>query len=136
MTYLDSSVVLRHVLLQDDRLPLQPLGDCVASALLEVECHRALDRARLAQGLNEAGLRPYRESLRGMLRALRLVPLEPYVLTRACAPLPVPLGTLDACHLATALRLREDGETGLAVATHDRRLAEAARTHDFDVVGA
>ena len=86
MTYIDASVVLRHVLRQDNRLPLGSFGDGVSSALLEVECHRSLDRTRLAHQLDEARLRAPRETLRGMLRSVRLIPMEPEVLSRACSP--------------------------------------------------
>ena len=56
-------------------------------------------------------------------------------MSRASDPLPVPLGTLDAIHLATALAWRERLDEGLIVATHDAALGLAARSYGFDVVG-
>ncbi len=63
----------------------------------------------------------------GLHRALHQVPLPP--------PLPTPLGTLDAIHLATALLWRETRDPDLLVATHDRALALAARGSGFRVIG-
>jgi hypothetical protein len=47
----------------------------------------------------------------------------------------VPLGALDAVHLATALVWRDRMGAPLVVATHDTTLASAARVHGFDVQG-
>jgi hypothetical protein len=58
------------------------------------------------------------------------------VLARASEPFPTPLGTLDALHLATALVWRERMHQPVAMATHDRDLALAARSFGFEVLGA
>jgi predicted nucleic acid-binding protein len=57
------------------------------------------------------------------------------VLARASQPLPTPLGTLDAIHLATALHWRESREPDLVFATHDAALALAARSCGLRVSG-
>lgn len=57
------------------------------------------------------------------------------VLRRAGEPFSTPLGTLNAIHLATALQWRDATEAELAVATHDRALATAARASGLMVVG-
>jgi predicted nucleic acid-binding protein len=51
-------------------------------------------------------------------------------------PLPTPLGTLDAIHLATALVWRDRQDVALTIASHDAALAAAARGFGFEVVGA
>jgi hypothetical protein len=56
-------------------------------------------------------------------------------LTRASEPLPTPLGTLDALHLATALVWRERTGQALTMATHDRDLALAARLFGIETLG-
>jgi len=48
--------------------------------------------------------------------------------------MPVPIGTLDAIHLATALLWRERAGT-LEMATHDAALGAAARAFGFHVRG-
>lgn len=65
-----------------------------------------------------------------MIRELELI--GPIV-DRAADSFPVGIRTLDALHLASALFLAEQG-LPVAVATYDRRMAEAARTLDFEVM--
>lgn len=48
----------------------------------------------------------------------------------------MPLKTLDAIHLATAMWWRDDAHHNLTFATHDAKLAEAARAAGFPVLGA
>lgn len=57
------------------------------------------------------------------------------VLSRASQPLPTPLGTLDAIHLATAMLWRELATADLLFATHDAALGTAARASGFRVAG-
>jgi predicted nucleic acid-binding protein len=70
------------------------------------------------------------------LEAIDLVLVRPSVLSRASEPMPMPLGTLDALHLATALIWRDRMGPLQAMATHDAALGSAARAFGFDVVGA
>jgi hypothetical protein len=50
--------------------------------------------------------------------------------------MPLPLGTLDAIHLATALIWRDRVGPLSEMATHDTALGSAARAFGFDVRGA
>ena len=49
--------------------------------------------------------------------------------------MPMPLGTLDALHLATALIWRDRIGPLPAVATHNTVLGSAARAFGFEVLG-
>jgi predicted nucleic acid-binding protein len=49
--------------------------------------------------------------------------------------MPTVIGSLDAIHLATALELAEETRTSLVLATHDARLARAARASGLTVIG-
>ena len=69
------------------------------------------------------------------LEAIDLVLLRPPVLSRASEPMPMPLGTLDAVHLATALIWRDRMGPLPAMATHDTALGSAARAFGFEVLG-
>ena len=71
-----------------------------------------------------------------MLDAIALVPLSNPILERASQSFLTSLGTLDALHLATALRLIEVGGIDLIFLTHDSELALAARSVNFAVEGA
>lgn len=73
-----------------------------------IACLRTLDCLRLAEGLAERDI---------------------------AEPLLVSLGTLDAIHLATALEWSEFSGTTLALATHDARLAMAARALGLATIG-
>ena len=67
------------------------------------------------------------------LEAIDLVLLRPPVLSRASEPMPIPIGTFDAIHLATALIWRERLGLLPQLATHDAALGAAARAFGFDV---
>jgi predicted nucleic acid-binding protein len=137
IAYLDSSVLLRIVLGQRDRLAeWDRIERGVASALVEVECLRTLDRLRLAERIPDAELAPRRAAVYRLIEAIEIVEPTRPVLSRAASPLPTALGTLDAIHLATALLWRERSRSDLAVATHDAALATAARASGLRVVGA
>lgn len=137
IAYLDSSILLRVILGQDDRLPeWAEIETGVASALVEVECLRTLDRLRLTAGVGESELAVRREAVYELLEAIELVEPTRWVLHRAAMPLPTTLGTLDAIHLATATLWREARGTELVMATHDRALAAAARASGLRAIGA
>ena len=135
-TYLDSSVILRVVLGQPGRLKewaTVELG--VGSGLVEVECLRTLDRLRLEGALSDEQLALRREAVYRLLEEMELVEPTTPVLRRASQPMAVPLGTLDAIHLATALLWRETRALDLVVTTHDRALATAARSQGLRTLG-
>ncbi len=136
IAYLDSSVLLRVVLGQPNRLgEWSLLGAGVASALVEVECLRTLDRLRLRENLGDADLSLRREAVFRLVEEVEIVEPTGPVLARASQPFPTPLGTLDAVHLATALLWRERAQKDLVMATHDSALAIAARACGLRVVG-
>jgi predicted nucleic acid-binding protein len=136
IAYVDSSVVLRVVLGQPGRLAeWKNIVTGVASGLVEVECLRTLDRLRVAGKLSSDDVAVRREAVFRVLEGLELVELTRAVLRRAAQPMPAPLGTLDAIHLATAEMWREAKGKELLVATHDHALALAARASGFRVAG-
>ena len=136
IAYLDSSVVLRVVLGQRGSLrEWNAIETGVASALLEVECLRTLDRLRLLEGIAEGEIARRREAIYRIVEALTVIEPTRPVLARAAQPFPVVLGTLDAIHLATALMWRERSDAELVMATHDAALDLAARAVGFRVIG-
>lgn len=134
--YLDTSALLRLVLREPGAIAgLRSCEALVSSELLAVESARTLDRLRQQGALSLQEAATLRRTLAEWLEAIDLVLLRPPVLNRAAEPLPVPLGTLDAIHLATALTWRERMGTLPAIATHDTALGLAARSFGFDVWG-
>lgn len=136
IAYLDTSALLRLVLREAGAL--EQLRSCealVSSELLAVESLRTLDRLRLQGALTIDESASRRVAVNEWLEAVDLVLLQPAVLSRASDPLPVPLGTLDALHLVTALLWRDRVGQPLVMATHDGSLALAARAFGMEVLG-
>jgi predicted nucleic acid-binding protein len=135
--YIDTSVLLRIVLREPGALEdLRAYEALVSSELIAVESARTIDRLRI-QGLlttQEAAERI--RAVNEWLEAIDLVLLRPPVLSRASEPMPMPIGTLDAIHLATALIWRDRMGPLPEMVTHDTVLGAAARTFGFDVRGA
>jgi predicted nucleic acid-binding protein len=137
IAYLDTSALLRLVLREQGALEeLLSAQALVSSELLAVECLRTLDRLRLQGALSLEETLARRDAVVDWLEAVDLVLLQRSVLSRASEPLPTPLGTLDALHLATALLWREQSGKDLVMATHDAGLALAARAFGFETLGA
>jgi predicted nucleic acid-binding protein len=134
-TYVDASVVLRIVLVEPGRLETWRDLTPISSDLIRVECLRTLDRARLAAGTSDDTVARRRAEVLELLQTFALAPITAPILERAADPFPTALGSLDALHLATALRLREE-LPDLDFATHDSELATAARSMGFTVLGA
>ncbi|MGE0441946.1 MAG: type II toxin-antitoxin system VapC family toxin [Gemmatimonadales bacterium] len=136
IAYLDSSVVLRVVLGQPGALPeWGRIRTAVGSGLVEVECLRTLDRMRFERWLTDEDVARRREAVYRIVERMEVVEPSGPVLRRAAQPMPTPLGTLDALHLATALIWRELRTTDLVMSTHDRALATAARASGLQVLG-
>jgi predicted nucleic acid-binding protein len=137
IAYVDSSVLLRMVLGQPRGLrEWRSIDTAVASAIVEVECLRTLDRLRLRRAASDRDLAVRREAIFAALQRFEIVDVGRTVLSRAALPLPTTLGTLDALHLATAALWRESQGQELVMATHDTALATAARASGFIVVGS
>jgi predicted nucleic acid-binding protein len=135
--YIDTSALLRLVLREPGALEeLRSYDALVSSELTAVESCRTIDRLRLQGALTTEEAAKRQKVVTEWLEAIDLVLLRPPVLSRASDPLPTPLGTLDAVHLATALIWRERVGALSIVATHDAALALAARAFGFDVLGS
>jgi predicted nucleic acid-binding protein len=118
MIYLDTSVLLAR-LFAEDRFPPdafweQPL---VSSRLIEYEAWTRIHGRNVAKTHGEAA--------RLLLARVALVELLPPVLARALEPFPIPVRTLDAVHLSTALFLHRH-DRSLRIATYEGTLAAAA----------
>jgi predicted nucleic acid-binding protein len=136
IAYLDTSALLRLVLGEPGGLEeLRSCESLVSSELLAVESLRTIDRLRLQSTLSTEDAASRRAVVLEWLEAVDLVLLRHPILTRASEPLPTPLGTLDALHLATALVWQDRTRQSLTMATHDRDLGLAARSFGIDVLG-
>lgn len=134
--YLDSSALLRLVLTEPGALHDVRRADLlVSSELLAVESRRTIDRLRHQGALSSDEALERLEIVNDWIEAVDLVLLRAPILSRASEPFPMPLGTLDAIHLATALVWRDRTAGSITVATHDTALGQAARAFGFSVLG-
>jgi uncharacterized protein len=123
--YVDTSAVGR-VLLGEEDAPaindtLRRFDQRIASILLAVELRRLAER------------RDMLDRAVPLVARIALLPIDRLTLTLAETVTPDTLKTLDAIHLATALRAVETAEVE-AVMTYDKQLANAARAHGLEVL--
>jgi len=123
--YVDTSVFGRVILEEPDKTAIKrdlaKFDQRVASRLLRIELRRV--------GRREDAL----EAADRILDSVLLIPLDEDVLASAETISPTTVGTLDAIHLATAVRLTKAGELD-ALMTYDKRLADGAREHGITVL--
>ena len=137
IAYVDTSALLRLVLREPGAVEeILSWERLVSSELLAVESLRTLDRLRLQGALTTEEAAAWRGVVTEWLEAVDLVMLRRPILARACDPFPVPLGTLDALHLATLLVWCEREGQSAVLATHDAGLALGARSFGVQVIGA
>jgi uncharacterized protein len=124
--YLDTSALGRVVLDEPDSdaigAALAAFDAVVSSRLLGIELHRVGLRTGIA-----------REEIETWLAGVSLVPMDDAVLSAAEVVSPASVATLDAIHLATAVRLAASGHVA-SIMTFDARLAEGAREHGLAVI--
>lgn len=123
MIYVDTSVVLAHVLAEARHPPAGLWRETlVASRLVEYEVWTRVHARKLLDSHGEA--------VQAVIGRIALLELAPPVLARALDAFPVPVRTLDALHLASIDFLRRQGQS-VELATYDRRMMDAARTLGF-----
>ena len=136
IAYVDSSVLLRFILDQPEPLAgLLRFDLRVTSHLTEVECLRAVESARARGILSGEEAADRRRVVYAQLRRMRRIGVSLSVLRRAGEPYALPVKSLDAIHLASALRLRDREAPDLVFATHDRQLGRLASVVDLPVIG-
>jgi uncharacterized protein len=123
--YVDTSAIGRVLLGEPDAAAvlrdLAGFDQHVASRLLRIE----LRRLALREDALEAADR--------LLGGVALIPLDDAILVSSETLPPTTVATLDAIHLATAVRLATAGVLD-TVMTYDRRLADGAAHHGLRVL--
>ena len=132
--YLHSSVALRYILAGETTIRhLLEYPRVISSELMQIECRRVIQQARMQQELSDDGVVEAYRRLDSVLRGTDLVELSREVKLRAAESFPVVVGTLDALHLATALLWARNaaGEAGdteaVHIFSHDAALNTCAR---------
>ncbi len=123
--YVDTSALGRMLLDEPDATAiedsLRAYDRRVASRLLRVELRRVGLRTNLLDGVGE------------LLAEVALIPFDESILTAAETVPPSTIATLDAIHLATAVRLAKAGELD-ALMTYDKQLITGAKQHGIAVL--
>ncbi|MBW7858610.1 MAG: type II toxin-antitoxin system VapC family toxin [Leptonema sp. (in: Bacteria)] len=132
--YIDSSWLLRVILQQDKVKPLPKNAVIFSSILLKVECLRVLDRQHKRKRLSDNEFTHLIQQLTSYTNLIELIELERSIVLRAAEPFLLPLATLDALHLATALKIREIERNDIHFATFDDELALATIAYGFTVI--
>ena len=118
VVYLDSSAGLKLLVKEPEspalRAWLNDRGGWTSSALFRTELVRAARRSHSARVL----------AAREMIARVAIVDVDTAILNEAADLDPRTLRSLDAIHLATALRVADELE---AIVTYDRRMIEGAR---------
>ena len=136
IAYLDTSALLRVVLRESSAIEdLRTYRWTRLSELIAVESARTNHRLRHQGALTMDEAAERTALVNEWLKAVDLVLLRPPVLSRATEPMPMPIGTLDGIHLATALIWRERFGGLPQMLTHDGALGAAARAFGFEVRG-
>ena len=127
MIYIDSSVVLAHLLLERRSHASFWDASLVSSRLLQYEVWNRVH----AYGLSPS----HRDEATALVGRVVLVDLSRLVLGRALEPFLIRVRTLDGLHLATVEFLRAQGEP-VELASYDNRLLAAARALGVPVAAA
>jgi uncharacterized protein len=125
LIYVDTSALGRLLLdeagKQEIESTLEAFARRVSSSLLRIELRRL-------------GLRhDMPERVDSLLAGILLIPLGWRIITTAETLTPSAVATLDAIHLATAVRLSQAGELD-ALMTYDKQLAAGAQEHGIAVL--
>jgi predicted nucleic acid-binding protein len=128
VAYLDSSLVLRHILLGEEAIEEAfRCGKVITSELLEIECRRVLHRYRLQNDLDDEGFVEAIKRLNTILEGTTVLAMTPSIKQKAAGSFPVVIKTLDALHLASALEYIDTfGPVKLKIFSHDTGLNRCA----------
>ncbi len=123
--YVDTSALGRSLLDEPEKPAIErTLGTferSVSSSLLRTELRRLGFRRDMLDRVDV------------LLAGVSLIKVDDEILTEAETIIPATVATLDAIHLATAVRLSKAGRLD-ALMTYDRQLATGAREHGLQVL--
>ena len=134
--YVDSSVILRFLLLRDpsftETAQFEKLG---SSELLVIECNRVIQRYHFENLINDEQLGEVKQHLDEIVDGISLIELTKTIKNRAASFFPTVIGTLDAIHLSSALLWKEyDDDEGLVLFTFDNQMITCARALSLELI--
>lgn len=135
VAYLDSSVLLRHILLGESGIEhVFAVEKVISSELLEIECSRVLHRYRLQNDLDDNGFIEASDRLEKVLNAVSIIRLSQKVKNRSKEAFPIIINTHDALHLSSAIIYQEERqEDSLLIFSYDTGMNRCAKSLGFKV---
>ena len=135
--FLDTSIILRILLRERDPFnQFDQFERWYASRLLIIEARRVLQSMFLNRELDEEKYGSIQIELSSFILALSIISLRERVLQRAEDAFPLPVATLDALHVSSALLLAEAlTNDSVAFLTHDTQQAKVANACGVAVEG-
>lgn len=135
--YLDSSVLLRNVLEESgSRIDLGRYDTLLSSRLIRIESFRVVHRLFTAGMIDAELTSRIHLRLRSAFEGVSLIEMSEHILAQSEGTYPLPVGSLDAIHLASAVALRNlRAYGGIEILTHDSQLGRCAQALGFSVVG-
>ncbi len=126
--YVDSSVVLRYLLVQDTSLEkIEEYDQTGSSELLLIECSRVIQRYRLENRLNDEQLAEIQSILSEIVDSLYVFELNSQIKQRAAQAFPTIISTLDAFHLTTAFVWQKQDNSPFVLFTFDKQMKLCAQ---------
>jgi predicted nucleic acid-binding protein len=123
--YIDTSALGRSLLEEPEKTAIERALDgferSVSSSLLRTELRRLGFRRDMLDRVDV------------LLTGISLIKIDDDILAEAETITPPTVATLDAIHLATAVRLTDAGKLD-ALMTYDKQLADGARAHGITVL--
>ncbi len=134
--YLDSSILLRYAIRHVNAIQnLEEYSDgAVTSVIAKVECMRVLDRWRLTREVSDRELSEARSRTFKLFEGVSLAEISESVIETASLTFPIAIKSLDAIHLATAIKLQQQFSLPVTMVTHDQKLALAAQALGMETV--
>ena len=134
--YIDSSIIIRRLFKEPHELKeWQKVKVPFSSRILQLECLRTFDRWKLRSQAPGHEISSKHSELFQILNHVSLLPLTDHILKKAEQSMPLPVGSLDGIHLATALLWREKHGDDFFFATHDQELGLVAKAYGLGVIG-
>ena len=136
IAFLDSSILLRHILKEEGAYPhIEKFQKVYASELLRIEVLRTIDRFRIRYSWDQEEIATRIRLLTALSAGMEFVALQSPILRRASEPFPTVVGTLDALHIATALLTQIQTDKELLFLTHDKKQGLAASAAGLSAEG-
>ncbi len=136
IAYIDSSVLPRILLDEEGKIEeFKKIERGISSVLLKIECLRTLDQLKFENQYSDDEYIESRSLFLSAFKKISFIKLSNSIVESSCRPWEIPVKSLNAIHLASALQWKQNEEKNLMFLTHDKRLGNVAKSNGLDVIG-